>query len=66
MLQEQSVDTDNVSLVFSEAFGRPFEPSLLRGIVPSEEAKNVLKEWYERQRAQLGVSTEIDFRNARQ
>ena len=65
VLSEGRIDPDDVSTVFREAFGKPTDPQLLNDVHPTDTAKKVLREWYERQRAQFGVSTETDFRNAR-
>ena len=51
--------------IFREAFGQSVDIDDLKDIVPSPAAKAVLKKWYENQRAQFGVSTELDFRDAR-
>lgn len=65
VLRENLADSDSLSSVFREAFGSSITPDALVDIIPSQEAKDILKEWYERQRTQFGVSTELDFRNAR-
>ena len=65
VLREDQIEAEDISGVFKEAFGKPLNLSALRDIVPSPTAKRILKEWYERQRVQFGVSTEQDFRNAR-
>ena len=50
---------------FEKLFRQSVDIETLKDIVPSPAAKAVLKKWYENQRAQFGVSTELDFRDAR-
>jgi hypothetical protein len=64
-LNEGDICPDDVGGIFKKAFGRPFNVDELSGIQATDRAKSILKEWYERQRATVGVSTEADFRNAR-
>lgn len=65
VLQSGRVEPDDVASVFREAFGKSVDLEELKDIAPSSTSKAVLKQWYENQRAQFGVSTELDFRDAR-
>lgn len=65
VLSEGQIDPDDLPNLFREAFGKPCDPCQLNGVHPTDTAKKAVREWYERQRAQFGVSTEVDFRNAK-
>ena len=62
---QSGVEPDDMVSIFREAFGQTVDLEALKDIVPSPTSKAMLKQWYENQRAQFGVSTEVDFRDAR-
>ncbi len=51
--------------IFQKAFASPLNEASLAHVYPTERAHKILKRWYEAQRAQHGVSTEVDFRKAK-
>lgn len=58
-------DSHSIREIFQKAFASSLNESALENVPTTERAQKLLKRWYEAQRAQHGVSTEVDFRKAK-